>query len=80
MRKKTTNRCWCNFLCNYSVIRKRWRRYWSLMVKRKYRIKKRTKRKYKKKGAEILEKNLDFYILQANSGVNQCKETNKIMQ
>ena len=33
------------------------------MVKTKYRIKKRTKRKYKKKGAEVLETDLNFYIL-----------------
>ena len=33
------------------------------MVKRKYRIKKRTQRKYKKKGEEVLETDLNFYIL-----------------
>ena len=47
------------------------------MVKRKYKIKKKIRRKYKKNAAKVLDTDFNFYIFQVNSGVNQCNETKK---
>ena len=47
--KKTTDRFWCSFTYHCASTRKLWGCYWSLMVKRKYKIRKKNRRKYKKK-------------------------------
>ena len=61
-------------------IRKRWRHYWTSMLKKKYRRKLNRKfnRKYKRKiRVGVLETDLNYYILSENSGVSQCNEAQK---
>ena len=58
--KKTTNRFWCSFTYHCASTRKRWGRYWSLMVKRKYKIRKKIRRKYKKKRGKCFGHGFQF--------------------
>ena len=75
MRKKTKNRFWFTQWCTCSVFTTNRQHYWSLNEKNRT---KRSRRYRKKKEVEVfLETDLNFYILQANSGVTQRNETKK---
>ena len=75
MRKKTKNRFWITQWCTCSVFTTNRQHYWSLNEKNRT---KRSRRYRKKKEVEVfLETDLNFYILQANSGVTQRNETKK---
>ena len=58
------------FTYHCASTRKRWGRYWSLIVQRKYKIRKKTRRKYKKKRGKGFEDGFKFLF---SLGKQWCK-------
>ena len=83
-RKKNTKRNWSSFTSRKTSFKRRWRRYWNLMVKKKYvwfinrkKSKRKNKKNIRQKKTKVLVKDLSYYIHQENSGIIQCDESKK---
>ena len=68
-RKKNTKRNWDSFTSCKTSFKRRWRRYWTLMVKKKYvwfinrkKSKRKNKKNVRQNEAKVLMTDLSYYI------------------
>ena len=78
-RKKTTNRNWGSFLSSGASVTKYWRHYWTLMIKKKYKIRlnRKYRKKYKIKRGRGFGDGFKLLYSLGSHGVSQCDEVKK---